>query len=330
MFRCYRGAQASPILLTTSEVRNIVKTTTQKTLKNPYKRDKNITRWLFVLPALIIGVCLLIYPLWSTVLYSFTNKTLIRPTYSFKGLSNYIAVLTDKNFLNAFFTTLVWTFFSLAGQIIVGFTGALCLNRVKGKISKNIYRICMIIPWAFPSIAIALTWKWLLNGISGYIPTLLVNMGVTENMLQFLSSSNLVLPTLIFVNIWFGAPMIMVNVFAALQTIPQDQYEAAQIDGASPLQSFSHITVPHIKVVVGLLIVLRTIWVFNSFDIIYMMTGGGPAGISTTMSIYIYNLGWVNKTVGKASAASILLLIFLMALCIGYFAVLAKWEKEDE
>lgn len=307
-----------------------MKITNDKTLTHPYKKDRNITRWLFVLPALLVVLCLLLYPLGSTLLYSFTNKTLIRPTYAFKGLANYAAILTDKNFISAFLTTLMWTFFSLLGQIIVGFTGALCLNRVGNKISKNIYRICMIIPWAFPSIAIALTWKWLLNGISGYIPTMLIHLGITENMVQFLSDANLVLPTLIFVNIWFGAPMIMVNVFAALQTIPQDQYEAAQIDGASSLQSFVHITVPHIKVVVGLLIVLRTIWVFNSFDIIYMMTGGGPAGVSTTMSIYVYNLGWVNKTVGKASAASILLLLFLMALCVAYFAVLAKWEKEDQ
>lgn len=307
-----------------------MKITNDKTLMHPYKKDRNITRWLFVLPALLVVLCLLLYPLGSTLLYSFTNKTLIRPTYAFKGLANYAAILTDKNFISAFLTTLMWTFFSLLGQIIVGFTGALCLNRVGNKISKNIYRICMIIPWAFPSIAIALTWKWLLNGISGYIPTMLIHLGITENMVQFLSDANLVLPTLIFVNIWFGAPMIMVNVFAALQTIPQDQYEAAQIDGASSLQSFVHITVPHIKVVVGLLIVLRTIWVFNSFDIIYMMTGGGPAGVSTTMSIYVYNLGWVNKTVGKASAASILLLLFLMALCVAYFAVLAKWEKEDQ
>ena len=307
-----------------------MKITNDKTLMHPYKKDRNITRWLFVLPALLVVLCLLLYPLGSTLLYSFTNKTLIRPTYAFKGLANYAAILTDKNFISAFLTTLMWTFFSLLGQIIVGFTGALCLNRVGNKISKNIYRICMIIPWAFPSIAIALTWKWLLNGISGYIPTMLIHLGITENMVQFLSDANLVLPTLIFVNIWFGAPMIMVNVFAALQTIPQDQYEAVQIDGASSLQSFVHITVPHIKVVVGLLIVLRTIWVFNSFDIIYMMTGGGPAGVSTTMSIYVYNLGWVNKTVGKASAASILLLLFLMALCVAYFAVLAKWEKEDQ
>src|SRR5699024_5281816 len=126
-----------------------------------------------------------------------------------------------------------------------------------------------IIPWAFPAIATAMTWKWLLNGIHGFVPTLLRDLGITPELIQFLSDKNLVLPTLIFINIWFGAPLILVNVYAALQTIPQDQYEAAQIDGASSWQSFRYVTAPHIRTVVGLLVVLRTVWVFNNFDIIY-------------------------------------------------------------
>ncbi len=292
------------------------------------KRD--ITRWLFVLPALLVVLCLLIYPLGSTLFYSFTNKTLIRPTYKFVGLDNYQHILSDPGFLQAFWVTIQWTVLSLFGQILVGFTGALCLNRVRGQVSRTVYRICMIIPWAFPSIAIALTWKWLLNGVYGFLPTLLMRLGITDGMAQFLSTANMALPTLVFVNIWFGAPLIMVNVYAALQTIPQDQYEAAQIDGANAWHAFRHITVPHIKVVVGLLVVLRTIWVFNSFDIIFMMTGGGPAGVTATMPIYIYELGWVRKLVGRASAGSILLLLFLIVLCCAYFILLARWEREDK
>ena len=175
-----------------------------------------------------------------------------------------------------------------------------------------------------------MTWKWLLNGIHGFVPTLLRDLGITPELIQFLSDKNLVLPTLIFINIWFGAPLIMVNVYAALQTIPQDQYEAAQIDGASSWQSFRYVTAPHIRTVVGLLVVLRTVWVFNNFDIIYMITGGGPAGASTTMPIFIYDTGWTGRLVGKASAASILLLLFLVILCVLYFTVINRWEKEDK
>lgn len=169
----------------------------------------------------------------------------------------------------------------------------------------------------------------MLNGIQGYIPSMLVQLGLSDEMTQFLSNPDLVLPTLIFINIWFGAPMIMVNVYASLQTVPQDQYEAAKIDGANVFQSFAYITVPHIKVVVGLLVVLRTIWVFNNFDIIYMTTAGGPSGLSTTMPIFIYELGWTNKLVGRASAASIILLLFLIVVSVIYFVVIARWEKEE-
>lgn len=205
-------------------------------------------RWVFVLPALLVVGILLIYPIFSSLYYSMTTKHLIRLTYDFIGLENYKAVLADPNFFKAFLNSVLWTLGSLAGQLIIGFTGALAINRVN--FGKGIYRTLMIIPWAFPSIVIALSWKWILNGVSGFIPNILVQLGICNELPQFLSDNSFVFLTLIFINIWFGAPMIMVNVLSALQTIPQDQYEAAQIDGASKVQQFWYITVPHIKVVV--------------------------------------------------------------------------------
>lgn len=289
----------------------------------------NTTRWFFVLPAMAMVICLLIYPLLSTLVYSFTNKTMTKTTFKVIGLTNYINVLKDPAFFAAFGHSLLWTAGSVLGQVIVGFVGALSLNRIKNKKVQNVFRICAIIPWAFPAIATAMVWKWMLNGIYGFIPTVLMNLGITDYMLQFLSTSQLAMPTLIFINIWFGAPMILVNVFAALQTIPQDQYEAAQIDGATSRQSFLYITAPHIRTVVGLLVVLRTVWIFNNFDMIYMITAGGPAGASSTMPLYIYDTGWTGMMVGKASAASMLLLMFLILLCILYFLVINRWEREE-
>ena len=285
-------------------------------MKRKVKAD--YARWVFVLPALIIVGVLLIYPIFSSLYYSMTTKHLIRPSYDFVGLANYQAVLSDPNFFKA----------SLVGQLIIGFTSALAINRVK--VGKSVYRTLMIIPWAFPSIVIALSWKWILNGVSGFLPNILVQLGICSELPQFLSDNSLVFLTLIFINVWFGAPMIMVNVLSALQTIPQDQYEAAQIDGASKLQQFWHITVPHIKIVVGLLVVLRTIWVFNNFDMIYLLTGGGPANATTTVPIYAYNMGWGTKMLGKSSAVTMLLLAFLLLVCIVYFAIIGKWEKEDK
>lgn len=289
---------------------------------------KNYTRWLFVLPAIIIVLALFVYPIISSFYFSFTNKNLIRPTYDFVGLDNYIAVLKDKGFWNAFLNSLKWTIFSLGGQLLVGFTAALALNKVKHL--KGFYKTLLIIPWAFPSIVIAFSWQWILNGVYGFLPNILVQLGLCDTPPQFLTDRVLAFAVLVFINIWFGAPMIMVNVLAALQTVPQDQYEAAEIDGAKGWQSFLYITVPHIKVVTGLLVVLRTVWIFNNFDLIYLITGGGPAGATQTVPVYAYDMGWGTKLLGKSSAVTVLLFIFLMAVCVAYFAVLAHWEKEDK
>lgn len=285
-----------------------------------------LTSAAFILPAILVVGLLLLYPVVTSIFYSFTSKHLIKSKWEFVGLKNYIKVLTDEDFLKAFLTSVKWTVCSLIGQIFIGFTAALALEKIKR--GRGIYRTILIIPWAFPSIVIALAWKWILNGVYGFVPNILVKLGICDTIPQFFSSAELVFGTLVFINIWFGAPLIMVNVLSALQTVPKDQYEAAQIDGASGWQSFIHITLPHIRVVVGLLVVLRTIWVFNNFDTIYLITGGGPADLTATVPIYAYNVGWGLKQLGVSSAVTVLLLIFLLAVCMVYFKILDKWEKE--
>ena len=289
-------------------------------------RDRNLTRWIFVLPAVIIVGLLFVYPFFSSIFYSFTNKNLIMPNYRFVGLDNYKAVLSDPNFFSAFFNSIKWTVLSLAGQVIIGFVLALALHRVRR--FKKLYRTLLIVPWAFPTIVIAFSWQWILNGVYGYLPNIIVKLGLMEHAPAFLTDSTWAFICLVFINIWFGAPMIMVNDLSALQTVPQEQFEAAKIDGATSWQVFRHITFPHIKVVVGLLVVLRTVWIFNNFDIIYLITGGGPSNATMTLPIFAYNLGWGTKLLGRASAVTVLLFIFLLTVCFIYFSVISKWEKE--
>lgn len=285
-----------------------------------------LTSAAFVLPVVLVVGLLMLYPVATSIFYSFTSKHLIKAKWEFVALKNYIKVLTDEDFMHAFLTSIKWTVLSLAGQVLVGFTAALALERIKR--GRGIYRTILIIPWAFPSIVIALSWKWILNGVYGFVPNVLVKLGICSTIPQFFSSAELVFGTLVFINVWFGAPLIMVNILSALQTVPRDQYEAAQLDGATPWQSFVHITLPHIRIVVGLLVVLRTIWVFNNFDTIYLFTGGGPADLTMTVPIYAYNVGWGLKQLGVSSAVTVLLLIFLLAVCAIYFKILDKWEKE--
>ncbi|KGQ52319.1 sugar ABC transporter permease [Gallibacterium anatis 10672-6] len=290
--------------------------------------QKNYTRWIFVLPAMIVVSVLFIYPFLSSIFYSFTNKNLIMPNWKFVGFDNYVAVINDPSFWLAFSNSILWTIFSLVGQVLVGFALAMALHRIRHL--QWLYKILLIIPWAFPTIVIAFSWQWILNGVYGYLPNMIVKLGLMDIAPHFLSDSTWAFVSLVFINVWFGAPLIMVNVLSALQTVPQEQYEAAKIDGANAWQVFRHITLPHIKVVIGLLVVLRTVWVFNNFDIIYLITGGGPANSTMTLPIFAYNMGWGTKMLGRSSAVTVLLFIFLLLVCFIYFKVISRWEKEGE
>ncbi|AEC16567.1 glycerol-3-phosphate transporter permease [Gallibacterium anatis UMN179] len=290
--------------------------------------QKNYTRWIFVLPAMIVVSVLFIYPFLSSIFYSFTNKNLIMPNWKFVGFDNYVAVINDPSFWLAFSNSILWTIFSLVGQVLVGFALAMALHRIRHL--QWLYKILLIIPWAFPTIVIAFSWQWILNGVYGYLPNMIVKLGLMDIAPHFLSDSTWAFVSLVFINVWFGAPLIMVNVLSALQTVPQEQYEAAKIDGANAWQVFRHITLPHIKVVIGLLVVLRTVWVFNNFDIIYLITGGGPANSTMTLPIFAYNMGWGTKMLGRSSAVTVLLFIFLLLICFIYFKVISRWEKEEE
>lgn len=284
-------------------------------------------RWLFVMPAIIVVGLLFVYPFLSSIYFSFTTKNLLSSNYQFVGLENYRKVLADPDFWNSFFNSLKWTFFSLVGQVLVGFILALAIHRIKR--FKWLYRTLLIIPWAFPTIVIAFSWQWILNGVYGYLPNLIVKLGLMNNPPAFFTDSTWAFVCLVGINIWFGAPLIMVNVLSALQTVPQEQFEAARIDGASSWQVFRFITLPHIRVVIGLLVVLRTIWIFNNFDIVYLLTGG-PSNATTTLPIFAYNLGWGTQLLGRSSAVTVLLFLFLLTICLLYFYIIRKWEKESK
>ena len=294
------------------------------------KKKMNIDKinLVFVLPAMLIVFLLLVYPIFSSIYFSFTSKNLIRPYYKWIWFDNFKFVLTNPEFYRAFLNSIKWTILSITGQLLVGFIAALSLNKIP-KFS-GFYRTLLIIPWAFPAIVIAFSWKWILNDVYGFIPNLLTQLHITKENINFLADPKTAFWIVLFINIWFGAPLFMVNILAALKTIPREQYEAAIVDGASSFQVFRYITIIHIRGVIGLLVVLRPIWVFNNFDLLYLLTGGGPSDLTTTLPIYAYKTGWNLKRLGTASAVTILLLLFLMAVCFGYFKLLNKWEREDD
>lgn len=282
---------------------------------------------MFIIPAFLVIAALLIYPIFSSLFYSTTSKHLIRPSYDIVWLENFINVLTNPEFYKAFWVSIKWTFFSITGQLIVGFIAALSLERIKK--FEGLYKTLLIIPWAFPAIVTGLTWKLILDGVDGVFPNILVKMGLMDSTIDMLSNPSTAFWAAVIINIWFGTPLFMVNILSALKTIPKEQYEAARVDGASAFQAFKAITLRHVRNVIGALLIVRTVWVFNNFEFVYLLTGGGPGGKTETLPIFAYRTGWDLKQLGTASSITVILLLFLLIVCLVYFKLLDKWEKED-
>ncbi|ACQ82016.1 binding-protein-dependent transport systems inner membrane component [Beutenbergia cavernae DSM 12333] len=281
----------------------------------------------FVLPSAVAVLGLLIYPVLSSVYYSLTDQNLLRPSHDLVWLENFRQLVTSDAFWNAFATSIRWTAASIVGQLAVGMVLALCLDKVRRL--QGLYRVLLIVPWAFPPIVIAFGWKWILNDVYGVLPNLLTRLGLTDSNVSLLANPTTVFWTVLAINVWFGAPLFMVNILSALKTIPREQYEAATMDGANAWQQFSFITLRNIRNVIGLLVILRTIWVFNNFDLLFLLTGGGPGEMTTTLPIFAYRTGWGLHQLGMASAVTVLLLVFLLVASRVAFAVLSRWEKED-
>lgn len=290
-------------------------------------RLASVHKAVFILPAVVIVLALLIYPVLSSVYFSFTNKNLLRAVYDFVAFDNFQTLIASPEYWEAFLVSIKWTVGSILGQLVLGFLAALALERIP-KFS-GIFRTLLIIPWAFPAIIIAFSWKWILNDVYGFLPNLLTQLGLTDLNVSVLANPDTILWVVIGINLWFGTPLFMVNILAALKTIPRDQQEAARVDGASSVQRFWFITLPHVKKVVGLLVILRVIWVFNNFELLFLLTGGGPAGLTTTIPIFAYRAGWGLRELGMASAVTVLLLLFLLAIASFAFKLMNKWERED-
>lgn len=285
-------------------------------------------QYIFVLPACLVVFLLLGYPIISSAFYSFTDRSLLSQVYKVVGLENYIGILRDKEFWEAFSNSIIWTVASVVSQLLFGLLAAVLLNRINH--CKGLFRTIFIIPWAFPNIVMAFTWKWLYNDLYGVINTILIHWHLIKEPILFLASPKLSMLSMVIINTWYGFPFMAISILAALQAIPADNYEAARIDGANGWLSFLHITVPHIKYVVGLIVILRTIWVFNNFDMIFLVTGGGPGSSTETLPIFAYKTGWVMNDLGKASAISVILLVFLLLISSVYFRIINKNERGGE
>ena len=277
--------------------------------------------YLYVAPA--IGVMLLVigYPIYDTIYLSFFNTppSLALADKIYVGIDNYTRILSSEAFLDVTINTAIWTVFSTFFAFVLGLGAALALDKqFKG---RGLLRGILLIPYVISAVAAAFIWRWIYHSDYGVIGAIAVATGITDQPINFLDNVDTSLPSIIVVNVWKEFSFAMIMMLAGLQTVPEQLHRAAQVDGAGVTQRFFHVTMPHLKGVTLVTVLLLLVANLNSFTIPWIMTAGGPAGSSDIWITAIYELAFERIRFGIASAYSVILFVVMMSM--GYFYVRA-------
>jgi multiple sugar transport system permease protein len=277
-------------------------------------------------PALLVTLFIVFMPMLQAIYTSFFDLVLWKANASrFVGFGNYIKLFNDKVFWIALGHTALWIGLTVPLQMGLGLVTALLLNREFPW--RGLARALIIIPWALPSVVIALMWRWIYDPNTGVLNDILIYLSIVHQAVPWLADPNLALYAIIATLTWQGFPFFAVMILAALQGIPKSQYEAAAIDGASAWRQFRHITLPGIAPVLGTAGLLRVIWVANSMDVIFVMTGGGPGYSTYTLPLYAFIRARQNLDFGYGTAIAVTFTILLGAVVALY---LVKTMREVE
>jgi multiple sugar transport system permease protein len=284
---------------------------------------------LAMIPAVVGLAVVLVYPVVVSLYWSLTNKSIIRNTMNFIGIQNFILLFKDRELWISMRNGLVYTASTICLQIIWGVGSALLLDRFfTEKVSKGL-RLIFMIPWTFPVIVTVLVWSWLLND-AGILSSALFSLGLIKEPMSCLASKMTAMPAVVFIHSWSGAPLMMMSTLAGLQTIPQDEYDVALIEGASPLQTFWYVILPNVSRILQVIIVLRCVWIFNNFNLIFLLTGGGPGSATQNLPIIAYRYAWNSMEMGKSSAVSVIMLMLLTIMFCIYQLVNKKSQGGND
>ena len=281
--------------------------------------------YLLVFPACLFTLFVLVYPLGQNLFNSFHKVTMMRDS-GWIGLANYAAVMKDPLFWLALKNSLSYAAVGTIVSMVVGLLVAMLLNQRLGR-WRNLFKFIYMIPWVVSPVVAGFAWKWLLNDQFGMINHLLVRLGVISTGILWLGQAETALLSVMIARVWQFFPFAMIMFFAALQNIPQEQYEAAEVDGAGASAKFKHITIPNLKSVTVVLLLLGLIWSFNDFNLVYIMTHGGPIHASMVLPVLVREYSFVMYDLGKGSALSVVIFLVLLLLSSVYLYLLAKRER---
>lgn len=291
------------------------------------RRRGSWTAWAFLAPVVIYLVVFYAWPLYRNVELSvrdYTVRSFVMGDAPFVGLDNYIKVLQDPTFGPAFWHTAVFTLVSIAFQFTIGLALAVFFHQ-NFRLSATL-RALFLVPWLLPLIVSASTWSWMLNSDSGVVNAALEAFGLPG--INWLTSPDWALTSVIVANIWIGIPFNLVILYSGLQNIPQELYEAASIDGANGWQRFWRVTFPLLRPVSAITLLLGLIYTLKVFDIIWIMTRGGPGTASTTFATWSYQLGFASTLPDFSPAAAVGNLLIILALVFG-FVYIRTQRKQD-
>lgn len=278
---------------------------------------------IFLIPALVILGMLIIYPLYFNVNMSLHKVNLLNfkaSKWKFVGLKNYIDTFTDKTVMISLLRTALFMVITVVGQVVLGMIGALTLNtKIK---AKGAFTVCVLIPMMMTPIAVGLFWRILLNRQWGMINYFLGCFGIEP--VSWLSESTTAFISVCFVQIWWGVSFVILVLLGGLSSLPPEQFEAAEIDGASKFQSFIHITIPGMKPVLNTVIMLRAIDAFREFDLIYTLTQGGPGAATRVFSLQLYLTSFETHNFSLGAAQAIILTLITIMLASGLIRSLGK------
>ena len=295
--------------------------------KGRMARKKRVEPWYYVGPIFLLLVIMFGYPLIKSIVMAFQNYKLGNANVYFNDFANFQKMFGDKDFLLLLKNSIVYVIVSVFGQFIGGLILALCLrDKFKG---RGIYQSIVFLPWAFSAFVVGLVFRWSFNGEYGVVNDVLMKLGIIKKGIAWLGTPGLSLVVVILAMIWIGIPFFGIMILAALQSIPDEIYEAADMDGCGMFRKFFSLTLPYIKPTVIMTILLRTIWIFNSFDLVVIVTQGGPANYSQTLPSYMYTQAFSGYDFGLAGAFGVLLMVILGVYAV-LFLKLSNYDKAGD
>ena len=287
-----------------------------------YFRSKKLLPWKLLFPCVLIILVVFLFPVLYSLAMSFNQVDISNQEWTFVGLQNFANLLKDSYFLKSVVITGKFTLFTVFFEMVMGTLMAVFLN--KSFSGRGFVRGIMILPWALPTVVNALMWKWIFNANYGVLNALLTQIGIIDSYKAWLADPHSALYCMLFANIWKETPYVVLLVLAGLQSIPADMYESARVDGCSGVKAFFKITIPMIKHILLILIITKTIWSIQTYDLVAIMTRGGPANATQLISYYVQKMTFKFFDFGTGAAMSYVIMLITFILSILYIKTMSK------